>query len=267
MNAPQLKSTALSGAELYGDIEAFLQLSEPADIRPQENFQLDYKKEWGDTGLKTVAAFANTLGGLLFVGVEEQDLRPTAMSGVLSTREEKTRIASSIAANVSPSPSFDIAECVLPSDPQRRVCLIRVRPSPVLYLLGRGENPIYVRNGPESRPANAAQVRYLVERAHDPDRSAKETPPRVEQLQANLAITEARGTGDEQEQRKRGRQRSSTVMSAMLLPSETLKFSLDKSLEGVFRTLILRRYPRIEQTLRGGVAVESEARGRVSRAE
>ena len=253
--------TVLSGAELYGEIEAFLQLSEPIDARPQESFKLDYKNQWGDRGLKTVTAFANTLGGLLFVGVEEQDLRPTAMPGVVSIGEEKTRIASSIAANISPTPSFDIAECALPSDPRRRICLIRVRPSPVLHLLGRGENPIYVRNGSESRPANAAQVRYLIERTRDPERNVKESASRADQLRGNLAITEKRETS-EPDRRSGKRQQSRTVLSVMLLPSEPVKATLDKSLEGVFRTLILRRYPRIQQTLRGGVAIESEARGR-----
>jgi len=254
--------TALSGAELYREIETFLQLSEPADTRPQESFQLDYKKEWGDSGLKTVTAFANTLGGLLFVGVEEQELRPTAMPGVASSREEKTRIASSIAANISPTPSFDIAECALPSDPSKRICLVRVRPSPALYLLARGENPIYIRNGSESRPANAAQVRYLIERARDPERTQRESASRAEQLRSNLGITQKQGTSEPDQTGGGQRQQSRTVLSVMLLPSEPVKATLDKSLEGVFRTLILRRYPRVQQTSRGGVATESEARGR-----
>lgn len=37
---------------------------------------------------------------LLFIGVVEKDMIPVAMAGVTSTNEEKTRIASSIAANI-----------------------------------------------------------------------------------------------------------------------------------------------------------------------
>ena len=254
--------TALSGSDLYREVEAFLQLCEPVDNRPQESFQLDYKTEWGDSGLKTVTAFANTMGGLLFVGVEEQDLRPTTIPGVVSSSEQKTRIASSIAANISPTPSFDIGECSLPSEPRKRICLVRVRPSPALYLLGRGENPIYIRNGSESRPANAAQVRYLIERTRDPERALRESASRAQQLRSNLGITEKRETSGSDRTGDRDRQQSETELSIMLLPSKPLKATLDKSLEGVFRTLIFRRYPRIQQTLRGGVATEFEARGR-----
>jgi len=256
--------TLLTGSALHPEIETLLQLSEPTDSRPQESFQLDYKTEWGDSALKTVAAFANTLGGLLFVGVEEEELRPVAMPGVRSAREEKTRIASSIAANISPTPSFDIAECALPSDPGKRVAVVRVRPSPALYLLARGENPIYVRNGPESRPANVAQVRYLMERTRDPDRNVKEMPLRVELLRSNLGITEARGSGDEQEQKKRGRQQSSTVLSIMLLPSEALKLVLDRSLEGIFRTLILRRYHAFSRLCGVGSQPRAKLAGEIS---
>jgi predicted HTH transcriptional regulator len=96
---------------------------------------IDYKREWGESALKTVAAFANTFGGLLFVGVEEDQGRPTSIPGITTTKEEKTRIASSIAANISPTPSFDITECALPTDASKHVCLVRVRPSPALFLL------------------------------------------------------------------------------------------------------------------------------------
>ena len=74
--------------ELYDAIAAFIRLDEPPDQRPREGYLLDFKQEWGEKGLRTVAAFANTFGGLLIVGISEKEGRPEAVVGIASGKTE-----------------------------------------------------------------------------------------------------------------------------------------------------------------------------------
>jgi predicted HTH transcriptional regulator len=153
-----------SGTELYSAIEAFCRISEIIDNRPQEGFLLDFKQEWSEKTLRTVASFANTFGGLLFVGISEENAKPKEIIGIQSNCEIKTQIASSIASNISPTPPYDIAECSSPGEPAKRLCIVRVRKSAQLHLLTKkNEQPVYVRNADESRPAQAAELRALIE--------------------------------------------------------------------------------------------------------
>ena len=158
---------SLSGSEIYDSVLNFTRVGEPLGDRHQENFTLEFKKVWNDPALKDVAAFANTFGGMIFVGVSEIDGRPEGLVGVPSRAELKTRIASSIATSLYPSPDFEIGECSLPGDESRRLAVVRINPSNDMCLItkkGLGSNPIYVRNEDESVPADASQVRALLAR-------------------------------------------------------------------------------------------------------
>src|ERR1035441_3897122 len=98
---------SLGGTELYAGIEALVRLQEQPADRSSEGWTLDYKEQWSDEMLKYVAAFANTFGGLLLVGVSEKNGKPNEIIGVQLKSELKTQIASSISANISPTPSYD----------------------------------------------------------------------------------------------------------------------------------------------------------------
>src|SRR5690242_1127779 len=74
--------------------------------RSSEGWRLDYAESWDDRALEKVASFANTFGGLLIIGVRKGKNDPEPIPvGAKSPTELKTRIASSIAANLSPVPS------------------------------------------------------------------------------------------------------------------------------------------------------------------
>src|SRR4029077_5754541 len=119
--------TTVTSTDLYPTIIAFTRLLEPAADRPRESFVLDFKQVWNDSAIQTVAAFAHTFGGLLIVGVAEQEGVPMQCVGVQTKGELKTAIASSIATNISPTPPYEIAECVLPQYPDKKLAVIRVR--------------------------------------------------------------------------------------------------------------------------------------------
>ncbi len=152
---------------LYEAIVDFLRTDGPRENRPREGYRLDYKSEWGDKALKTVAAFANTFGGVVIVGVSEDGGYPEEIVGVKERAELKTRLASAIASNLHPCPFFEIAECLLPSNESLKLAVIRVHEAPEVCLVTKkalGANPIYVRVEDKSDPADAGQVSVLLER-------------------------------------------------------------------------------------------------------
>jgi hypothetical protein len=175
----------LTDTDVFHAIEAFTRTSEPTTARPRESFVLDFKRDWGDRALRTVAGFAHTFGGLLIVGVSEKDGQPDQLVGVDSPGELKTSIASSIATNISPSPPYQIAECSLPTTPNRKLAVVRVRQGDqIYYCTKKGEHPIYVRNEDESVPADAARLRSLIEAKGAARTLSEATQHRISTLQS-----------------------------------------------------------------------------------
>ena len=115
---------SIPGNDLYQLICQFTRIDRPIGDRPREGYLLDFKEDLSDRFLRSVAAFANTFGGLLIVGLTEADGRPDSLVGVTVHGELKTQVASMIASNLFPCPSFDIAECALPIDPERKLCVV-----------------------------------------------------------------------------------------------------------------------------------------------
>src|SRR5260370_30066814 len=131
--------------------ELFTAIADFAKAQPIEGWRHDYTEKWEDPALKNIAAFANTFGGLLIIGVRKGKKDVTCeLLGVESDSEYKTRIASAIAANISPVPSYSIFECHKPDAPNRRFCVIRVREGKLLHLITKKDfSPVYVRNEDE----------------------------------------------------------------------------------------------------------------------
>jgi hypothetical protein len=225
----------LTDIEIYGAIEAFTRISEPLNVRPRESFVLDFKEEWSERALRTVAGFAHTFGGLLVVGVSEKDGQPGQLVGVESPGELKTSIASSIATNISPTPAYEIAECSLPGNAARKLAVVRVRPgSQLFYITRKGERPIYVRNEDESVPADAAQLRSLIDRRDRSSQSHVETANRFTRLRNEVALRKTA--------KLEGSNEIPTNLQIILAPIECPSLSLDSSVEQIFRKLLTRNF-------------------------
>src|ERR1700684_1035980 len=113
--------------EKFSNDEKYVALCEFCETQTSEGWRLDYAEMWDDRALEKVASFANTFGGILIVGVRKSksDTVPVPV-GVKCNVEYKTKIASSIAANVSPVPSYYICEWLKPGDAGLRFCLVQV---------------------------------------------------------------------------------------------------------------------------------------------
>src|SRR5437762_8519760 len=116
-----------------------------ARAQPTESNRHDFKLVWNNDTLKDIAAFANTFGGILIIGVEKnQSDFQAKVTGVPSTSELMTGIASAIATNIAPTPSYDIMECHKPDESNKRFCVVRVRSDATLYLVTKKDiSPVW----------------------------------------------------------------------------------------------------------------------------
>jgi hypothetical protein len=231
---------SVGGSPLYRLIHEFTSMERPIDDRPREGYLLDYKEDVSDRFLRSVAAFANTFGGLLIVGVTEKDGRPDTLAGVSVQGEWKTKIASMIAANLFPCPQFEIAECALPTDGGRKLSVVRVRETPEICLLAKkGEpHPVYVRIEDQSAPADASQLRALLDRKRKTQIPSAEIEARLVPIRNRLWVTVDAGTSP--------RTRSETHLRIAVCPYTHPSMPLDLVVERRFSKIVSEQLPGLQ---------------------
>lgn len=143
----------------FGDVTSFC---DPV-IGTPENQTLEYKGGGNVPSPKGIAkaasALANTFGGTLILGVNEDQQygRPANIPGVPAGRNLENRISDILLDNITPPlvPMPEIQVVEFPNDSGRAVVVIRVAQSnatPHAVKNNNGDPCIYVRAGSESRP-------------------------------------------------------------------------------------------------------------------
>jgi hypothetical protein len=232
----------LTGADLYTAIVDFTRCNLPPEERTQEGYTVDFKEKWSERSLRVIAAFANTFGGIVVVGVSEDKGRANEIVGEQSKGELKTRLAAAIAASITPTPSFDIGECEVPGATERRLCVIRVRPTNRIHFLTTKDAPVYVRNEDQALPARAAELRSLIIR----DRDLGHSGPRVidqNRIFQLLPITKRR-SADAGQKAAQGRIAADSVLRVWIAPEQKCKLSLDYNTELIFRDIVFKTFPK-----------------------
>ncbi len=247
---------SIPGSSLHRLIHEFTSMERLIGDRPREGYLLDYKEDVSDRFLRSVAAFANTFGGLLIVGITEIDGRPDGLVGVPVQGEWKTKIASMIAANLFPCPPFEIAECTLPTDAGRKLSVVRVRETLEICLLAKkGEpHPVYVRNEDQSVPADASQLRALLERKRKNQTPAAEIEARMVPIRNRMYVTVGAGTSP--------RTRSETYFRIVICPYAHPAMPLDLALERMFSETVLEQIPGLQTLVNQNEATVEHPRWR-----
>jgi hypothetical protein len=243
--------------------ERFFAIEDFAKSQAVEGWRHDYTQQWDDSSLKTVAAFAHAFGGVLIIGVKKQkrDL-VCELLGVETETEYKTRIASSIASNISPVPPYDIFECYKPDATNKRFCVVRIRQSKTVHLITKkGLSPVYIRNDDESIPANAVELRRLIDREREAPALGSRGAERANQLRDAMGIGCEYRSLDSDRWYLASSRSSPTFVKLMLVPMETVSIELEKFHEEHLRKLIIERYPYIPSCLNQGKALQASRRG------
>lgn len=162
---------ALRSARLEALLGSPIELVQHADLmalisnQVPEAFDLDYKSEmYGPTGgdrrdaATDVAALANTAGGLLILGIEEDgQARATAAPGLELSEADERRIRQIVGSQVVPMPLIDVLRVEDPNRSGNGLVLIAVPRSPL------APHAVVVNEGLRYPRRNGATTRYLSE--------------------------------------------------------------------------------------------------------
>lgn len=142
------------------------------ELRLAEGTQVDYKRELPKDLAKTLSAFANTMGGLILVGVDEDDeSKPILpLSGFSAGRGFAERVYDISQHGLTPGLMPEVSNLLsIPEDPQKFVAVIRVPQSTLSPHAITNGTRVYTRTGSISKPegsADIARIESLLQRRH-----------------------------------------------------------------------------------------------------
>jgi hypothetical protein len=154
----------------FTSVEDFLAIKAPIEQRPPEGVRIDYKLMEPTDLSDTVAAFANTFGGLLFIGVESHRTKynfPISLPGEAFVGGDiKARIAGKILSQVTPRPEFSVGVAPLPLPSDRAVVVVRVVAGvwPPYEFNASNTVRIPVRIADTTRQATLREIEQLIQR-------------------------------------------------------------------------------------------------------
>lgn len=107
--------------------------------------------------LKSVSAFANGKGGILFFGVADND----ALVGLTDVRTVSEKISEMIKTRMDPIPQTDLE---IHEEDGKQFIMLRISSGveTPYYYIGDGNRAAYIRVGNESIPAGAIELKRLV---------------------------------------------------------------------------------------------------------
>jgi len=144
----------------FEDVVSFCKEQNP------ESINLDYKKDFPRDLEKTISAFANTMGGLIIIGVEDEDSKPKLpVTGLKYQEGYRERVNSIILGNIYPPVFPEIQVC--PPIQNKTFVVIRVPQSNMTPHYIRHRTKAYVRTDDITHPetlATADRIEWLRDR-------------------------------------------------------------------------------------------------------
>jgi len=132
----------------------------------KENDELEYKREYVDDAKKTVIAFANSMGGLLRIGITD-DL---SVVGVKDSDDVLCRVVDSISKTIKPD-VMPFVSCKVTTIDEKEIVDVEVqRGTKRPYYLGaKGPRPegVFIRKGASSVPASEAEILRMIKESSE----------------------------------------------------------------------------------------------------
>jgi Schlafen, AlbA_2 len=118
------------------------------DQKNPEGATLDYKKDFPSDLAKSIGAFANTMGGLILIGIDEDNNNKpiTPIEGISNTRGLSERVMSIILSNITPPIIPEIQVCIN-DDESKAIIVIRIHQSELTPHAVNNNTKVYVRTG------------------------------------------------------------------------------------------------------------------------
>lgn len=124
----------------------------------RETIHLDYKEEVDGSLAKTIAAMANTWGGLIIIGVEDEDSTPKLpVEGIDYKEHLREQVNNIILGNITP-PVFPEIKICPDGKNKKAFIIIRVPQSDHSPHAIRGNTRVYVRTDTSNEPEEIATV-------------------------------------------------------------------------------------------------------------
>ena len=133
-----------------------LLVAEATEYEFKSALEISRPKSW----LKTVSAFANGLGGRLFIGIDDDGNHV----GIDNIKEISDQISRLIKERISPIPEFNMTIHAIENGKNILVLQIPRGEIPPYYYVADGNTSAFVRIGNESNPATPQRLSELVRR-------------------------------------------------------------------------------------------------------
>jgi hypothetical protein len=158
-----LESASYTDEMILADVETLVKSGQ------REGSVIEYKSDVSDQDNwpQTVAAFANSFGGLILFGVEGKGDQPRRVTGFEPKGVEiRTKLTSMVIDRIQPRPDFSVRVITFDKPTDREVALLRVgegRRPPYLHSKGQ-EHRVYLRVGAQKAEADYLQLTALFEK-------------------------------------------------------------------------------------------------------
>ena len=130
-------------------------------IKAGENLNTEFKGEYTEEIKKTIIAFANTEGGTLFIGINDNK----SIAGVENPEETLLQVTNTIRLSIKPDLTL-FAECKIEKAKKAFVIIVNVQRGTACpyYLAGKGIRPegVYVRQGASTVPATETAILNMI---------------------------------------------------------------------------------------------------------
>ena len=112
----------------------------------QENEKLEFKRQVSDTIIKEVVAFANTDGGTIIIGYDDDG----KIIGLNNPKQELDKLNNKLHDSIEPDVSFLLSERIEKQEGKEVI---------VLEVLKGTNKPYYIRVGSTCQPATSYSIR------------------------------------------------------------------------------------------------------------
>lgn len=127
-----------------------------------ENTYLEYKAEFPNDLSKTIAAMANTFGGVILIGIDETDAGTpkTPLIGISADRGLEERVLNTVLDSMSPPVIPEIVTC-MNADSSKAILVIRIPQSQHAPHALHRNSSVYIRTGKRNKPEDFADLERI----------------------------------------------------------------------------------------------------------